>query len=223
MENYNMKKIVAVTIAAVIIIIIFFYYGIFSPLKNELENSLLHNFLNKVSTNEVSIENRFDRYIEGSKSLASRTMIKNKLADYKNNQISFEELHNYTQPKYEDGAEALANILAAYRITDDKIAAQYGETELEKIRESFPENSNQLEINLIEDENKVIINSPVRNNEGEKIGSDLVVFDLSKFMQGLNSNNINYEIIYNENTINYSQDQENQVVEYRKILDTNYW
>jgi diguanylate cyclase (GGDEF)-like protein len=219
-----MKKIAVTTIVAVFIIIIFFYFGVFSPLKDELENSLQHNFLNKISINEVRIENRFDRYIEGTKSLSSRTMIKNKLNSYYNNQISFDELHNYTQSKYVDGVKALDNILAAYRITkDNKIVAQFGEFNLEKIKQSFDNSSSQLKINLIEDKSLVIINSPIINNNGENIGNDITVFDLKKFMQSLNSNNIKYEIIYAENIINYSRDQENQVVEYRKLLNTNYW
>ena len=223
MKKYNLKKMTVTTTAAVFIIIIFFYFGVFSPLKNELENSLQHNFLNKVSINEVSIENRFDRYIEGTKSLSSRTMIKNKLDNYNNNQISFEELHNYTQSKYVDGVKALDNILAAYRISNDKIVAHYGKTNFEEIKLSFNQSSNELQINLGADESSVIINSPIINNAGEKIGNDIAVFDLNKFMQSLNSNNINYEILYDENSINYFQDQENQVVEYRKILNTNYW
>ena len=218
-----MKRVMVTTTAAVIIMTIFFYYGIFSPLKNELENSLKHNFLNKVSINELSIENKFDRHIEGTKSLSNRAMIKNKLDAYNNNQISYKELHNYTQAKYVDEAAALDNILAAYRITDGKIVAQSGQVNFEKIRSNFEENYNKRVINLIVDDNSVFINSPIINIDGEKIGNDITVFDLNEFIFKLNSKNINYDIIHNKNKINYSLGQKNQVLEYRKILDTNYW
>jgi len=218
-----MKKIAAITIGAIIITILFFYLGIFSPLKNELENSLEHNFLNKISINEVSIENRFDRYIEGSKSLSSRTMIKNKLIEYNNQETSLSELQEYTQPKYVDGVKALDNIIAAYRITDNDIVADYGDLNLEEIQSNYSHSPGELEVILTNEKNSVIINSPIINDSGDEIGNDIVVFDISGFMESVNQNDIQYEIIQSETALNQPLDQGDYVVEYRKILDIDYW
>ncbi len=218
-----MKKIATITIGAVIITILFFYLGVFSPLKNESENSLEHNFLNKVSINEVSIENRFDRYKEGSKSLSSRTMIKNKLIEYNNQEISLAELKEYTQSKYVDGVKALDNIIAAYRITDNDIVADYGNLNLGEIQSNYSHSSDELEVILTNEKNSVIINSPIINDSGDKIGNDIVVFDISGFMESVNQNDIQYEIIQSETALNPPLDQGGHVVDYRKILDTNYW
>jgi diguanylate cyclase (GGDEF)-like protein len=222
LNNYNKKKLTAIIISAAIIAIVFFYLGVFSPLKNQLENSLKKNFLNQVSINELSIENRFDRYIEGSKSLSSRTMIKNKLIDYNNQKTSLEELRNYTQSKFVDGVKALDNILAAYRITDDKVVAQYGEIKLAKIQSDLTK-SNTLEFILTDNKESIIINSPIISAAGEKLGRDIAVFDISVFISNINQNGIKYEIIQSGTAFKQTTEQVDQIIEHRRILNTDYW
>jgi len=201
----------------------FFYLGVFSPLKKELEDSLKENFLNEVSINEISIENRFERYIEGSKSLSSRTMIKNKLNDYNNQKISLAELRDYTQAKYVDGVKALDNILAAYRITNDKIVAQYKEFNFSKIESNFIKDTTSLEIFLTNENKDFIINSIILNAGGEKLGKDLVIFDISGFITAMNQNGIEYQIIKSSNELKQTLDQTDKIIEHRRILDSDYW
>jgi diguanylate cyclase (GGDEF)-like protein/putative nucleotidyltransferase with HDIG domain len=223
LNNYNIKKITAIIISAAIITVIFFYLGVFSPLKKELENSLKENFINEVSINEISIENRFERYIEGGKSISSRTMIKNKLSDYNNQKISLVELRDYTQFKYVDGVKALDNILAAYRITDDKIVAQYGEFDLNKIESDFNKGTNNLEIILTNENQDFILKSPIFKTEGEKLGDDLLIFDISGFITAMNQNGIEYQIVQSRTELKQSLDQADQIIEQRRILNSDYW
>jgi len=223
LNNYSIKKVGIITLITIIIVIMFFYLGVFSPLKNELENSLQGNFLNKVSINEVSIENRIERYLEGVKSLSSRTMIKNKLIDYNNQEINLQELKVYTQPKYVDGVGALENILAAYRITDNKIIAEYGNIPLDRIQDTYKNFSDEAEIIFNNDNKSVIINSPIINYNGLKIGRDIVIFNISRFMHEINQNQITYEIIKSEKPLNQPLNKGEYIFEFRRILNTDYW
>jgi hypothetical protein len=117
-------------IFTVIVLILFFYFGVFSPVKTQLEESLNQNFKNSVSITEINVENKLKRCKEGAESLSSRTMIKNKLAEYKAGDLSLQELRGYTQDKYVDGVKVLENIVSAFRISEEEIIASLGEKEL---------------------------------------------------------------------------------------------
>ncbi len=223
MNNYNIKKITTIIIAAAVITIIFFYLGVFSPLKNELENSLQKNFINQVSINELSIENRFKRYIEGAKSLSSRTMIKNKLIEYNKQKITLEELRNYTQSKYIEGVKALDNVLGAYRISDDRIVADYGELDLNQILSNFNNNFKNRKIILTDQNKKVIINSPITDSDDGRLGNDIVVFEISGFIKDINQNGIKYEIRESGTAVNQILEQDELIIANKRILNTNYW
>ena len=122
--NRIFKKINYLIFMTIIILILFFYFGVFAPLKNKLEITLKNNFMKTVSITEMNIENEFSRFIEGGESLSSRTMIKNKLEEYKSREITFKELKEYTKDKYNDGAKILENIVVAFRLTDNQIITQ---------------------------------------------------------------------------------------------------
>src|SRR6056297_3540085 len=100
---FNMLTLATITI--LIIISISFYYGVFVPLNNQLEKTTITNFRNSISIADINIENFFNRSIEATESLSSRTMIRNKLLDYSNNLIEKNELEIYTQDKYSDGVQ----------------------------------------------------------------------------------------------------------------------
>ena len=223
MNNYSIKKITTIIIAAAVITIIFFYLGVFSPLKNELENSLQKNFINQVSINELSIENRFKRYIEGTKSLSSRTMIKNKLIEYNKQKITLAELRDYTQSKYIEGVKALDNVLGAYRISDNRIVADYGELDLNQILSHFNNDLKNGEIILADQKEKVIINSPIIDADEGRLGNDIVVFDISGFIKDINQNGIKYEIRESGTAVKQILEQDELIIANRRILNTDYW
>src|SRR6056297_207982 len=122
----NLFNLLTVSIILILVILIFlFYIGVFEPLRNELEETAIENFRNTVSIAEINIENFLNRCIEGTESISSRTMIKNKLNLYSINQISLQEIKDYTGSKYIDGAEVLHNIIKAVRISNNKVIADF--------------------------------------------------------------------------------------------------
>ena len=215
------SKMKYLIIAIIIVLIIFFYFGVFAPLEAELEKSLNQNFQNTVSILEINVENELKRYKEGAESLSSRTMIKNELAEYRDGEVSFQELQDYTQAKYSDGARILENIIAAFRVSEEKLIASWGEKEIDTYEDLINYNNTTTEIKVFKNDCLVLINSTI-NKDDRKLGNDIVVFDLQSLMNEINSGNINCEIIYSEEKLN-GIDKNNFIVEYRRLLNTNYW
>lgn len=63
--------------------------------------------------------------IEGAKSISSRTMIRKKIIDYYQNKVTFQELMEYTQPKYIDGIKPLTQCIYAARYIKSGLLIEY--------------------------------------------------------------------------------------------------
>lgn len=222
MENIfkNLKQFLGIIL---LIILVLFYFGVFMPLKVELENALEDNFHNLVSISEINFENKLNRYIEGAESLSSRTMIKNELDRYVKGEISLEEVRNYSQAKYADGAEALHHANSAYRISDDRIISHWGEEQIEVINNFDFSEEKDIEIKIGKNDEYVIIKSKIINASSNKIGDDFVVFGLQKILEEINSDDIKHTILREHPSSIHKQIENNKIVEYRKLLNTNYW
>ncbi|MFW6001217.1 MAG: GGDEF domain-containing protein [Halanaerobium sp.] len=193
------------------------------PLKVELENALEDNFHNLVSISEINFENKLNRYIENAESLSSRTMIKNELDRYVEGEISLEEVRNYSQAKYADGAEALHHANSAYRISNDRIISYWGEEQIKVINNFDFSEEKDIEIKIGKNDEYVIIKSKIINASSNKIGDDFVVFDLQKILEEINSDDIKHTILRERPSSIHKQKENNKIVEYRKLLNTDYW
>ena len=216
----NLKQFLGIIL---LIILLLFYFGVFMPLKTELENALEDNFHNLVSISEINFENKLNRYIEGVNGLSSRTMIKNALDSYFSGDISLEEVKNYTQAKYTDGAKVLDHAVAAYRISKDQIIADWGKDKIEIINNlNFIEDAD-VDLKISRDNNYVIVKSQIENDSGVKIGNDFIVFDLKTILAEINSSEIKYTILKEHPFSIKGQIENNKIVEFRRLLQTDYW
>ena len=220
--QYIFNRLKYLIIIVIVITVFFFYFGVFSPLRSELETSLQEEFKRSVTITEQNVENTFNRFIEGSESLSSRTMIKNKLAQYLNDEISLVDLRDYTKEKYADGAQVLDNIVGAYRIADNKIITGWGEKEFKDFKEFLSYNNKKSQITILKEKSLLIVNSPIFKND-KKLGNDIVVFNLDKLLKEINSQQINYNIIYNENITKEKLIVEDNIKNFRQLLNTNYF
>ena len=214
------SKMKYLIIISIIILIVFFYFGVFTPLKTELEESLNQNFSNSVSITEINVENKLNRYKEGAESLSSRTMIKNRLAEYKKGELSLPELKDYTQPKYTDGARVLENIVAAFRITEGEIIAVWGGKDINNYEEYINYDNQTTAIKIFEGEGLVIVNSVIKRED--KLGHDLVIFNLEPLIDEINKQKINYEIVFSKKEFD-DFEKDNIIRDYRRLLNTDYW
>ncbi|WP_159429259.1 GGDEF domain-containing protein [Halanaerobium congolense] len=208
-------------ITTVVVLIIFFYFGVFSPLKTELEESLNQNFKNSVSITEINVENKFSRYKEGAESLSSRTMIRNKLKEYNEKDISLQELKDYTQAKYSDGVKVLENIVSAFRITEGEVIANWGEKDFEIFSSYINYDNQTTEIKILQDNYFIIINSMIKK-DNIKLGNDIVVFNFKPLMNKINEQKTDCEIVYSEKKIE-NLETDKLIIDYRRLLNTNYW
>ncbi|MGM0410867.1 MAG: GGDEF domain-containing protein [Bacillota bacterium] len=206
----------------IIITAIFFYWGVFSPLRSELQTSLRRELQRSVTITENNVENTFNRFIEGAESLSSRTMIKNKLAQYLKGEISLNELKDYTDKKYEDGARVLDNVVGAFRITDNKVITEWGSKDFNEFKQELKFNNKKTQITILKDKLYFIVNSPIINDD-KKIGNDIVIYNLKGLLSDINSQNIKYNIIYEENLDKEKLIVEDNIKNFRQLLNTNYW
>ena len=223
MKKNVFNKLKYLIIFAIIILLIFFYFFVFQPLSSELESTLDQNFKNSVSIIELNVENEFSRFKEGAESLSSRTMIKNELAAYQAGEVSFEELQDYTADKYADGAEVLDNVIAAFRITEAEVVTAWGGKELRDYRQYFSYDNPATELTFIEDQCLLLVNSPILSDAEQKIGNDIVLFNLEELMEELNRQDLKSSIVKEGERENPGFSSNDIIRDQRRILDTDYY
>lgn len=196
------KRVIITLIVLVSVSLTVVFLLVYLPLKTELEKSLINNF-NRVSyISYASLQNNIDRGLEGARSLSSRTMIKNAILDYKDGDLDMDELIEYTQPRYEDGAKALEYLVKAERFVDDTIIVSYLSAEYKEhsctTDERLIEGSEvSSALCLADDHSYFVMLSPIIS-EGRSVGYDKLVFDLSDQVQMLSTDTIQPDLIYRD-------------------------
>jgi len=214
-----LKKLEYLFLISIFSIIILYYFFVYKPLKNELKTSLIANFKHIVAISEINLENYFQKCIEGTNSLSSRTMIRKKLYDYYNNKINLKYLKDYTQPKYIDGAKALKNIVGALRISkNNNLIAKYGKIKKYNI-ENF--NNKTTDIRLLNN-NKIVVSSPIYENK-TLLGYDIASFSLYEFVKKISKPNINLKLIPNPSHKKTLIVTNSEIIMYKQILETDIW
>ncbi len=182
------------SIGVLILISFVVFVSIYSPMRKELEGNILKNFLYISQSKENSLQNYIHSCVDGGKSISSRTMIKNKIVEYKAGEADINQLSDYTLPRFIDGIKALDNCIGGMRIVDNTIIASSGE--------SLPFESNYLkenkslksDIDLSFEVPFVRVISPIY--EGENLlGHDVLLFELNKTITSLNREEIKTEIL----------------------------
>lgn len=184
----RVNRMFALSVFTAIVFVLLFVY---QPMRLELEKSLTDNFTQLSRTSFHAFESSIQRGLEGAKSLSSRTMIKDAIADYKNGAMSLAELKAFTGPKYKDGAIALEHLVSAARIVDGLVIAEYGAAG-GAADSSFPTITERPTAEAI---SKIIV-APYSVNavmvsrvmHGSRVlGYDLIVYDLTQQLDRLNT------------------------------------
>ena len=177
---------------------------VYQPMKAELEKSLMENFQQVSGTKYQSFQTSLLRAEEGQKSLSSRTMIKNAIADYRDGKISMEELQLYTQPKYADEARVLENLISAHRLVDGMVVGQYINPELVS-EEQIPINqsgkhflqSDFVQLTLLQDRVIGVVKSSIMEGS-EILGYDILYYDFTETLRLLSSEPVQADIVDSE-------------------------
>lgn len=189
-------------ICATIALTAFIYFGVFNPMKNELENSIIDNYIQLVNSKYYSFNQLIESSKEGAQSLASRTMIRNKISEYLNQEITFDELIIYTQPKYEDGAKILNHLMIAQRMVEQKVVASYMNEKnnkgLELHEKSLINDMSSTDMSsTIEYVNqKILLNVSVPITlENKRLGYDFLVYNLTDELEVLSDDTYQVQLI----------------------------
>jgi diguanylate cyclase (GGDEF)-like protein/PAS domain S-box-containing protein len=129
MKTLN-KRINLMTFIIFICIIIFVYVSLLSPLKKRQEAASIQNFeLNALNQHQV-VDEFVGKMISQTKSISSRSRIRDALVAYKNNEIRWEELQEITYDKYRDGIEVINHFEYVARMVDNQILVSFGDETL---------------------------------------------------------------------------------------------
>ena len=193
------KRVILTLTALVAVSSVVLFLLLYLPLKTELEKSLMDNFEQVSFIRYASLQNHMDRDLEGARSLSSRTVIQNAILEYRNGDMDMDELMAATQLRYEDGAKALEYLIRAERFVDGTIIASY-------ISEEYKEHScttddrlvknNEIStaLCLVEDHSYFVVLSPLLS-EGQVLGYDKLIFDLSGQIHTLHTDTIKTELV----------------------------
>ncbi len=195
-----LKRVLVTFLFIMLIFVLSVFFLIYTPLKNELTQSLLDNFTQLSMVRYNSLQNNIDRSIEGARSLASRTVIRDAIGNWDKGEISLEELANFTQPKYEDGAKALEYLLRAERIVDGQIIANFTSEDFLNFNclaeDSLKQNDQfSTVLCLEEDTTYFLMVAPVLS--GQKVlAHDKLIFDLTTQIHNLCTPCIQSSLVY---------------------------
>lgn len=170
------KRLLFVFFDFILLSIVFLLYFLFvySRAEQIVKEKTLNNFRSNMVLKAYLIDNNISRYIEGAKSISSRSMIRNKIIDYKKGKITFKELKDYTKTNYIEGLKALDNCVSAIRIVDDSVLVNWSFPQ-EDLNTLLPGNSpRKITTKIVFGDTifNVLVISPVKKND------DIYAYDL---------------------------------------------
>lgn len=219
------KKIYTIlfNVLAISIIVVVFVTFVFAPSKKIIIEKTEDEF-NSLMKNQITIiDNEISRFIEGAKSITSRTMIRNKIVEYKEGLISLDELKLYTQKKYNDGVNALENCRYAVRYVDTNIIAEFGAADNFDLQTAMNDTvKNDLSTGLFYNYKDSIlffyVISPIKSNN-KIIGYDIMFFSNPQICEKFHTDNFNLNLIYFKNNQYVSLKEDENII----INDTAFY
>ncbi len=209
-----------------IMIIIFFllfpplvYFSLYLPLKNELEHEVIENYKLLADSKAQRMEEFIRRGREGTESISSRSVIRNKIVEYRENLITFEELYEFTLPRYLDGIEALDNVVFSAREVNDTFLLTTGDHSGFQIPPFTDRPMTQTKI--VEQDEILWVRSPLFFGP-EVIGYDIIAFSMNQFLQEIESERIELSFLEESSFTGLLSDSGDVQVVHNLSLTENY-
>jgi len=162
------------------------FFFVYLPLVSQLREQTYENYRLISSQKQLRIEQFISNSIEGASSLSSRTMIRDAIGDYWEGDITLNDLSDYTQPRYEDGVDVLNNLETSMRVVDNQIISKVPLSNADILVDDI-DLITTTEFRVIsEDEHTfLIVISPIILVDAI-VGHDIVEFNMSDFLDGIN-------------------------------------
>ena len=158
-----------------VIISLFIFLGIYKPLSTQLERVTVENYRQLTHNKHQVLETFLMSVRYNAASLSSRTVIRDMLADYLESKVTFEELKQFTIPRYNDGVAVFDQLRSAARVAQEGLVIHSIGPD-ENIADLIAWDETELTIKYISDERLVIVQSPVK--KGDKLLAwDVIITD----------------------------------------------
>lgn len=181
----------------IISVLVLYYTFIFKPSDEILKSKIENEFTQDMTLNSYMIDNTISRFIEGAKSISSRSMIRKKIIEYKKNEISLKQLISYTKPKYLDGIEALDACVYAARYVDNIPIVECGNSSSAKINCVLSDTAyHKLSTQVYSQDTilNVCVISPIKQNE-QILGFDILYSKCGKTLSEILSSGYYFSIL----------------------------
>ena len=154
-------------------------FTLFGRLKDAEDNSIVY----AAQTRAMTIDEWCRRAKDLALQITSRTRIRQELEKYNHGKVSYEVVKSFTEPKLQDAINLSKNITGILRLdANHRIIAACGYGAdlpvTDKTVEKYIFNDiDLLEPLTIKGQLSIVVSAPIRNRNGERQGTDLVVFD----------------------------------------------
>jgi signal transduction histidine kinase len=186
-------------VIALILLVSLYYLTIYKPSVKVLKANSMTEFTNEVKLRNYMVNNAAKRIIEGAKSMSSRTMIRKKISEHYQHKISFDELKDYTQPKYIDGIKALNYCIYAARYIRSGLLVEYktddcdGSNFQSDILDTS-ENSIFTHIHIVDTTISINVITPIYDKD-IILGYDILYTKNEELLRKIENNNYSFDLI----------------------------
>lgn len=201
---------VSINIAILLIVGLLYFHFVFKHSQELIETKIEEEFVSEMKMKAVLFENTIARYIQGTKSMSSRSMIRKKIVEYYNGNINYTELKDFTTPKYIDGTKALDDMVLARRYVNNRLLVQHDKCTYAGIEQVIADTTKQQLTAgfLINDTASLTyVVSPIPDN-GQIIGYDILCYNNQHILQEIAQPDIAFELITdvkNDSLLNYEE------------------
>lgn len=190
--------------------------SIYLPLTRQLNGAMTENWTLLARTKSQSVHFFLDRSLEAAQSLSSRTAIRDLLQDYYGGTVTWEELKEFTDPRYLDGVGALDSVVLARRVSGGRVLSEMDTGRFPGLTRPGYSLPDHLSYGIVEDQGSriLMVSSPVRGESGI-LGHDVVYFDWEQTVRRLEEGYLSIRLV--------PKQERSRMEKYKILRDDGYF
>lgn len=204
------------------------WFFLYIPNRAALQKLLVHNAILQGTARADAVLSLVDRCREGAASLSSRTMLKRAMQEYYVGTRSLDNVREFHQGLYDDGARVLVWLSGTMRCMDGQVVARYGTRDMSAFPCEHESVDMQLSFNYVEHDEfipglrlgcaeSLHIVSPVKQ-DGFILGYDCLCFSLTEALDTLLNGSWKITIVSMEAALKLHDATEQEWTEYSPSL-----
>ena len=196
---YNKYTFVTLSILLILSVILVYYNLVFVPSRDIIMEKIRKEFTSKLAMKSMLFDNAVSQYVQGVISLGDRAFVKDEIEEFLNGELDFEVMIGLGTPKFEDGANTLVNLAHAYRIIDNVIVLDYGDSlkiSDKDVINIYRKYTDITDFVIHDTLDYTYVIYPLKKN-GKYLAYDIAFFDNSQIIKEITTENTDFELIYN--------------------------